>query len=115
MMRLAMRVWTRARRTLGTPGLAGLALLVPGALLFLAFMGLQGRYFGRWLLPIFPILCLLAALFERGVALTRACQTALTEAEQKVELLMKRPGAEPQAVDFDASGARGDADDSDPD
>ena len=33
MMRLAMRVWTRARRTLGTPGLAGLALLVPGALL----------------------------------------------------------------------------------
>ena len=26
-------------------------------------MGLQGRYFGRWLLPIFPILCLLAAYF----------------------------------------------------
>ena len=27
----------------------------PAPLLFLAFMGLQGRYFGRWLLPIFPI------------------------------------------------------------
>ena len=38
-------------------------LLVPAALLFLAFMGTQGRYFGRWLLPIFPILCLLAAYF----------------------------------------------------
>jgi 4-amino-4-deoxy-L-arabinose transferase-like glycosyltransferase len=38
-------------------------LLVPAPLLYLAFMGIQGRYFGRWLLPIFPILCLLAALF----------------------------------------------------
>jgi hypothetical protein len=38
-------------------------LLVPAPLLFLAFMGLQGRYFGRWLLPIFPLLCLLAAVF----------------------------------------------------
>ncbi|HEY7829965.1 MAG TPA: glycosyltransferase family 39 protein [Solirubrobacteraceae bacterium] len=38
-------------------------LLVPAPLLFLAFMGLQGRYFGRWLLPIFPIVCLLAAFF----------------------------------------------------
>lgn len=38
-------------------------LLVPAAILFLAFMGLQDRYFGRWLLPIFPIACLLAAFF----------------------------------------------------
>jgi hypothetical protein len=38
-------------------------LLVPAAILFLAFMGLQDRYFGRWLLPIFPIACLLAAYF----------------------------------------------------
>ena len=37
-------------------------VLVPAPLLFLAFMGLQGRYFGRWLLPIFPIACLLAAV-----------------------------------------------------
>jgi hypothetical protein len=37
-------------------------------LLFLAFMGLQGRYFGRWLLPIFPIACLLAANFALEVA-----------------------------------------------
>jgi hypothetical protein len=38
-------------------------LLVPAPLVFLAFMGLQGRYFGRWLMPILPILCLLAAVF----------------------------------------------------
>ncbi len=43
-------------------------LLVPAALAFLAFMGLQGRYFGRWLLPIFPLLCLLAAGFAAQVA-----------------------------------------------
>jgi 4-amino-4-deoxy-L-arabinose transferase-like glycosyltransferase len=38
-------------------------LLVPAPVAYLVFMGLQGRYFGRWLLPIFPILCLLAAFF----------------------------------------------------
>jgi len=51
----AVSVWWR-ERALGW-------MLVPAPLLYLAFMGLQGRYFGRWLLPIFPILCLLAALF----------------------------------------------------
>ncbi len=43
-------------------------MLVPAPLLFLAFMGLQGRYFGRWLLPIFPIVCLLAAWFALDVS-----------------------------------------------
>jgi Dolichyl-phosphate-mannose-protein mannosyltransferase len=38
-------------------------VLVPVALLYLLFLGLQGRYFGRWLLPIFPVACLLAASF----------------------------------------------------
>jgi exodeoxyribonuclease VII small subunit len=28
--------------------------------------------------------------FERGIKLTRECQTALSEAEQKVEILMKK-------------------------
>jgi len=51
----AVTVWRRERR-LGW-------LLVPAALLFIAFMGLQGRYFGRWLMPIFPVVCLLAAVF----------------------------------------------------
>jgi hypothetical protein len=43
-------------------------LLVPAPIVFLAFMGLQGRYFGRWLLPIFPTVCLLAALFAIRLA-----------------------------------------------
>jgi hypothetical protein len=43
-------------------------LLVPPVALFMIFMGLQGRYFGRWLLPIFPILCLLAAFFAVTMA-----------------------------------------------
>jgi 4-amino-4-deoxy-L-arabinose transferase-like glycosyltransferase len=37
------------------------AALVPAALAYLAFMGLQGRYFGRWVMPIIPLVCLLAA------------------------------------------------------
>ena len=32
------------------------------------------------------------AAFERGVLLTRSCQTALKEAEQKVEILLKKAG-----------------------
>jgi exodeoxyribonuclease VII small subunit len=39
------------------------------------------------------------AAFERGVMLTRACQTALKEAEQKVEILLKRAG-EPVVEEF---------------
>lgn len=31
--------------------------------------------------------------FERGIQLTRHCQTALKSAQQKVEILMKRSGA----------------------
>jgi exodeoxyribonuclease VII small subunit len=35
--------------------------------------------------------------FERGVKLTRQCQTALQEAEQKVEILLKKTeSAEPE-------------------
>ena len=50
--------------------------------------------------------------FERGVQLTRVCQTALKQAEQKVESLMRRSGtneleaapfqsADPSAIDQD--------------
>lgn len=41
------------------------------------------------------------AAFERGVKLTRSCQTALKEAEQKVEILLKKAG-EPQAEEFNS-------------
>ena len=44
------------------------------------------------------------AAFERGVMLTRACQSALKEAEQKVEILLKKAGepaaGEPAVEDF---------------
>jgi hypothetical protein len=40
----------------------GLALtLIPVCIAFIVFMGDQQRYFGRWLMPIFPIVSLLAA------------------------------------------------------
>jgi exodeoxyribonuclease VII small subunit len=41
------------------------------------------------------------AAFERGVALTRTCQAALRQAEQKVELLLRKPGGEAERVAFD--------------
>jgi hypothetical protein len=51
----ALAIWRREQR-LGW-------MLVPAPLLFLLFMGLENRYFGRWLMPIFPIVCLLGAFF----------------------------------------------------
>lgn len=32
--------------------------------------------------------------FERGIALTRACQKALTEAEQKIQILLADDGSQ---------------------
>jgi len=56
----AVSIWRKHRRV-GW-------VLVPGAVLYLLFLSLQGRYFGRWLLPIFPIACLLAANFALELA-----------------------------------------------
>jgi hypothetical protein len=36
-------------------------VLVPAPILYVLFMGTQERFFGRWLLPVFPIVCLVAA------------------------------------------------------
>jgi 4-amino-4-deoxy-L-arabinose transferase-like glycosyltransferase len=48
---LGMVVWKRR-----------LALvLLPAPILYVLFMGTQERYFGRWLLPVFPIACIVAA------------------------------------------------------
>src|SRR5215207_3409520 len=45
-----------------------LAVLAPAPLLFVIFMGSQSRFFGRWLMPVLPIVCILAAyLVVRGV------------------------------------------------
>ena len=39
-------------------------------------------------------------LFERGITLTRACQKALTEAEQKVQVLISNSGKQ-ELADFE--------------
>ena len=49
----AVLLWRRDRRVV--------LMLAPVAVLFVIFMGMQGRYFGRWLMPVLPLLCLLAA------------------------------------------------------
>jgi exodeoxyribonuclease VII small subunit len=43
--------------------------------------------------------------FERGILLTRNCQTALKEAEQKVEILLKKAGEE-RIEKFDAEDGK---------
>jgi hypothetical protein len=45
------------------------AILLPAPILFIIFMGGQQRFFGRWLLPIFPIVSVLGAY--AGVELVR--------------------------------------------
>lgn len=47
------------------------------------------------------------AAFERGVLLTRTCQTALKEAEQKVQILLKKAG-EPAIENFDPEASAAD-------
>ncbi len=49
----AVRLWFDERRLFW--------VLVPAVLLFVFFMGSQERYFGRWLMPVFPFVCILAA------------------------------------------------------
>ncbi len=39
--------------------------------------------------------------FEEGIKLTRDCQAALKEAEQKVEILLKNAGGEELLQDFE--------------
>ena len=39
--------------------------------------------------------------FEEGIKLTRSCQTALKDAEQKVEILLKNAGGEESLEAFD--------------
>jgi hypothetical protein len=52
----ALTLWFKERRLWW--------MLVPALVAYLAFMGLaQSRFFGRWLMPVIPIVCLLAAYF----------------------------------------------------
>ncbi|MDX6690437.1 MAG: hypothetical protein QOG15_1894 [Solirubrobacteraceae bacterium] len=49
----AVRLWFDERRLFW--------FLVAPVVLFVVFMGSQERYFGRWLMPVFPFVCILAA------------------------------------------------------
>ncbi len=49
----AVRLWFDERRLFW--------VMVPAVILFVLFMGSQERYFGRWLMPVFPFVCILAA------------------------------------------------------
>lgn len=40
--------------------------------------------------------------FEEGIRLTRSCQSALKDAEQRVEILMKSTGGDESLEDFEA-------------
>jgi hypothetical protein len=62
-------IYLLARRTLWPLA----ALLIPAPIVFFVFNGAQGRYFARYMLPIFPLMCLVAAI---GAAfLVRAATT----------------------------------------
>ena len=54
-------------------------LLVPALVVFLIFMGLEDRYFGRYLMPVIPMICLLSAYAATALAdaLPRAREPAL--------------------------------------
>jgi len=39
--------------------------------------------------------------FEEGIKLTRSCQAALKDAEQRVEILLRNSGGEESLQDFD--------------
>jgi hypothetical protein len=56
---------------LGFEDRRALAVLGPAPVAYVLFMGTQERFFGRWLLPIFPIACILGAF-----AIVRVAQLA---------------------------------------
>ncbi len=43
--------------------------------------------------------------FEEGIKLTRGCQAALKEAEQKVEILIQKSGGEESLKEFEVDDA----------
>jgi hypothetical protein len=90
----AVTVWLRDHR-------AGW-LLVPAPLLYLLFMGLQGRYFGRWLMPILPFLSLLAALFA-----VQALELVRRRLERRRPAAPAAPGAPGAPAAPAAAGAAG--------
>jgi hypothetical protein len=92
----ALTVW-RSDRRVGW-------LLVPAPLLFLAFMGIQGRYFGRWVMPILPIACLLAAFFLVRVADALHGLLGRSRQERRASGLLSRAPGRARAPRWIAAG-----------
>ena len=46
-------------------------------------------------------------LFEKGIKLSRECRTRLTNAERRIEILMKDADGNLTAGDFEPEGSRG--------
>jgi 4-amino-4-deoxy-L-arabinose transferase-like glycosyltransferase len=73
-------------------------VLLPAVVFFVIFMGLQQRYFGRWLMPIFPILALLGAYaaleLARWLARARRAPLPLAAALAVVALLAQSVSAD---------------------
>jgi Dolichyl-phosphate-mannose-protein mannosyltransferase len=70
--------------------LAMALVLLPAPVLFIIFMGNQQRFFGRWLMPIFPLVAILAAYagVEFALWLVRARRVPAPLAAGVVSLLM---------------------------
>ena len=90
--------WMPSLAALGGVGLlaarrriAMLLVLLPAPIAFILFMGDQQRFFGRWLMPIFPIVALLAAYgaveFARWVTRTRQVPALVAGALTVIVLL----------------------------
>jgi hypothetical protein len=71
--------------------IAMLLMLAPAPIVFVLFMGDQQRFFGRWLMPIFPIVALFAAYgaveFARWVTRARQIPAPLVGAVTVIVLL----------------------------
>ena len=74
-------------------------LLVPAVVVFLVFMGLEDRYFGRYLMPVIPMICLLAAY-----AATRARRRAAARAREPALALLSVGLCAQGAIDAVHSG-----------
>jgi hypothetical protein len=66
-------------------------VLIPAPIIFIIFMGEQARYFGRWLMPIFPIVAILAGYgaveLIRFISRARVIRPAFAAAAVAVLLL----------------------------
>ncbi len=71
--------------------LAPALVLIPAPIAFIVFMGDQQRYFGRWLMPVFPIVALLAGYgaveVARWLIRTRGMPLVLAAAAVAVVML----------------------------